>query len=228
MEDQKMKTNIIRRLIVVGVNLVMQPAILFLAAGTLHWLWAWIFLILSCLILVINLFTLTPELIAERGKVKKDAKKWDKRLTSFTIIPFFFLFLSAGLDYRFGWSGGVSTTISIAGMIVYLLSSMLITWSMSSNKYFSTLVRLQTDRDHKVESGGPYAYIRHPGYVGFILMHIAIPFALGTYWALIFSGIIAFMFILRSWLEDETLKKDLPGYTEYSAKTRYRLIPYVW
>jgi protein-S-isoprenylcysteine O-methyltransferase Ste14 len=228
MEKQDIKKNIIRRLIAVILNLIIQLILLFLAAGTLLWTWAWIFLIVSCLVILINMFVLSPELIAERGKVKKDAKKWDKRLTAGTIIPFFLLFLFAGLDHRYGWSGNLMPELKIAGMTVYFFGNMLITWSMLSNKYFSTLVRLQTDRDHTVASGGPYRYVRHPGYVGIIIMHISIPFAFGSLWALIFSGILAVLYILRTYLEDETLKKELPGYVEYAQKTRYRLIPFVW
>jgi protein-S-isoprenylcysteine O-methyltransferase Ste14 len=228
MEEQSLKSGIRRRIIVVLANLFLQVAMLFIGSGNLSWKWAWIFFIVSALILVINMLILKPDLIAERGRLRKDAKKWDRQLTSLVIIPFFLLFLFSGLDNRFGWSGNIISEVKICGMVVYFLSSMLISWSMISNKFFSTVVRLQTDRDHSVASGGPYQYVRHPGYVGFILMHVSIPFALGTMYALVFSILIAVLFIVRTYLEDETLKRELPGYLEFTSTTKYRLIPFLW
>lgn len=99
---------------------------------------------------------------------------------------------------------------------------------MLSNKFFSTLVRLQTDREHKVATEGPYKYIRHPGYLGYILFSLAIPIALGTFWGLILSGTTSILLIIRTSLEDATLKKELPGYAEYTEDVKYRLIPFLW
>jgi protein-S-isoprenylcysteine O-methyltransferase Ste14 len=99
---------------------------------------------------------------------------------------------------------------------------------MASNKFFSTLVRLQTDRQHTVATDGPYKFVRHPGYLGYIIFTLATPIALGTYWALIFSGIIGILLIVRTALEDATLKKELPGYAEYTENVKYKLIPLLW
>jgi protein-S-isoprenylcysteine O-methyltransferase Ste14 len=105
---------------------------------------------------------------------------------------------------------------------------MLFTWSMLSNKYFSTMVRIQIERGHKVAMGGPYKYIRHPGYVGFIVMVLATPLSLGTFYALLMSGIATILLIIRTSLEDKTLKNELDGYLEYSNKVKYKLIPFIW
>jgi len=105
---------------------------------------------------------------------------------------------------------------------------MLFTWSMLSNKYFSTMVRIQTERGHEVAVSGPYRYIRHPGYVGFILMVLATPISLGTLYALSMSGITAILFIIRTSLEDKTLKNELAGYLDYANKVKYKLIPFIW
>jgi protein-S-isoprenylcysteine O-methyltransferase Ste14 len=227
-EDLNMNKNIMRRLIQVFLTLIIQGLILFLAAGTLSWKWAWIFLLLCVAILTINLFVIPPELIEERGRLKKDAKKWDMVLTSINIIPTILLYVCSGLDYRFKWTGNINIIINILGLVLSFSSSMLFTWSMISNKFFSTLVRLQTDRQHTVATGGPYKFVRHPGYVGYIIMSIATPIALGTLWGLVFSGITGLLLIVRTALEDNTLKKELAGYAEYTEKVKYRLVPLIW
>ena len=171
---------------------------------------------------------LPRELIAERGKKKGNVKKWDKVLTSISIIPLLGINIISGLDYRFHWSIEFNVVANILSLIFYFISSMFVTWSMVSNKYFSTKVRIQTDRGHQVASGGPYKYIRHPGYLGFIFMMITIPLALGSLYGLIMSAISIIIFIIRTSLEDKTLKTELTGYLEYSNNVKYKLVPYVW
>jgi len=184
--------------------------------------------LLSVVILIINLLVIPLELIEERGRLKKDAKKWDKVLTSINIIPTILLYVCSGLDYRFNLTGNVNILINITGLVLSFSGAMLFTWSMISNKFFSTLVRLQTDRKHIVATGGPYRFVRHPGYVGYIIMSFATPMALGTLWGLIFSGITGILLIIRTALEDNTLKRELARYDEYAEKVKYRLIPFLW
>jgi protein-S-isoprenylcysteine O-methyltransferase Ste14 len=118
--------------------------------------------------------------------------------------------------------------INIAGLVLIFFGSMLFTWSMVSNKFFSTLVRLQIDRQHTVVTEGPYRYVRHPGYLGYMVFTLATPIALGAFSGLIFSGIIGLLLIARTVLEDATLKKELPGYAEYTENVKYKLIPFIW
>jgi protein-S-isoprenylcysteine O-methyltransferase Ste14 len=99
---------------------------------------------------------------------------------------------------------------------------------MKSNRFFSATVRIQHERKHQVIAGGPYRYIRHPGYAGIIVFQIATPFLLGSLWALIPSGLSVVLFMLRTALEDKTLRDELSGYAEYAATVRRRLIPGVW
>lgn len=223
-----MSKNIIRRLIQVVLIQILQGIILFISAGTFLWKWAWILLLLSAFLLVVNLILLPSELIEERGRKKDNVKKWDKVLTSISIIPSILMFVFCGLDYRFHWTGDIDAVIKIIGFVLFFFGSLIFTWSMLSNKFFSTLVRLQTDREHKVATEGPYKYIRHPGYLGYILFSLAIPIALGTFWGLILSGTTSILLIIRTSLEDATLKKELPGYAEYTEDVKYRLIPFLW
>jgi protein-S-isoprenylcysteine O-methyltransferase Ste14 len=90
------------------------------------------------------------------------------------------------------------------------------------------VVRVQKDRHQHVIDSGPYRVVRHPMYSAIILLVLCVPIALGSWWALVFSGLIVVVFIVRTHLEDKTLKNELPGYTEYAKKTRYCLIPGVW
>jgi protein-S-isoprenylcysteine O-methyltransferase Ste14 len=223
-----MKKDIIRRLIQVFFVQVVQGAILFIAAGTLDWKWAWILMFSIAVLLIINLFLLPAELIEERGRKKENVKKWDKILTSINIFPTILMYVFCGLDQRFNWTGDINSIINITGLVIFFSGSLLFTWSMVSNMFFSTLVRLQIDRQHTVATEGPYKYVRHPGYLGYIIFTLATPMALGTFWALIFSGITALLLIFRASLEDTTLKKELPGYAEYAENVKYRLIPFIW
>jgi protein-S-isoprenylcysteine O-methyltransferase Ste14 len=206
-----MNKDIIRRLIQVFSILLLQGAILFIVAGTLSWKWAWIVLFLGAFLLIINLILLPAELIEERGRKKENVKKWDRILTSIILFPTILMYVFSGLDQRFNWTGDIHIIINIAGLVLIFSGSMIFTWSMVSNKFFSTLVRLQTDRQHTVVTEGPYKYVRHPGYNGYIIFTLATPIALGTFWGLVFSGIIGILLIVRTALEDATLKKELPG-----------------
>jgi protein-S-isoprenylcysteine O-methyltransferase Ste14 len=104
----------------------------------------------------------------------------------------------------------------------------LVVWATASNAYFSQIVRIQTERGHSVATGGPYRIVRHPSYIGVILVYVATAIALGSWWALIPGGLCAGLIVIRTALEDRTLLTELPGYTQYAQKTRYRLIPGLW
>jgi protein-S-isoprenylcysteine O-methyltransferase Ste14 len=220
--------NIIRRLIQVFSILILQGVILFVAAGTLSWKWAWYVLLLGFVLLIINWIVMPAELIEERGRKKENVKKWDKMLSSIISVWVILMYVFSGLDRRFHWTGDIPVFTNIASLVFIFLGSLLFTWSMVSNKFFSTLVRLQTDRQHTVVTDGPYKLIRHPGYLGYITFTLATPVALGTFWGLVFAVIICILLIVRTSLEDSTLKKELPGYPEYTENVKYKLIPFLW
>ncbi|MFA6743613.1 MAG: isoprenylcysteine carboxylmethyltransferase family protein, partial [Candidatus Neomarinimicrobiota bacterium] len=121
-----------------------------------------------------------------------------------------------------------SDIVHIIGLVITYSGSLLFTWAMVSNHFFSTKVRIQDDRSHQVATGGPYKFVRHPGYVGYFLMVLATPVALGAWYALSFSILLSILFVIRTALEDKTLFNELAGYREYAAKVKYRLIPFVW
>ena len=118
--------------------------------------------------------------------------------------------------------------VYVAAYVVLVVAYGLVLWAMWTNRFFSSVVRIQTDRGHHVVHDGPYRFVRHPGYVGAILLGLASAVALGSLWALIPAGLMAMAVIVRTALEDATLKRELPGYAEYASRVRYRLLPGVW
>jgi protein-S-isoprenylcysteine O-methyltransferase Ste14 len=205
---------------------------LFLGAGTIDWPRGWI----SVAIYVIG-FSMAglimrranPELIAERAKWRrKDTKGFDKIFLA-AMMPLAFLQpLAAGLDaVRFGW-WPIGPVWIAPGIVLFLFALALITWTLAVNRHAETTVRIQTDREHQVISAGPYRVVRHPMYVGVIVMYLGLPLIWGSGAAMAVSLAIIGLFVWRTFMEDRTLQRELPGYAEYARKTRNRLIPGLW
>lgn len=204
----------------------------FASAGRWDWVRGWICTVAyltgtSAAGLLVRRYN--PDLLKARAQWRrKDTKRFDKILLS-VFVPLSFLQPPvAGLDaVRFRWSSMPFWTV-YAGLILFALAMTMMTWAMIVNPHAETSVRIQSDRDHKTVTAGPYRFVRHPMYVGAILMYPAMALIFGSMWALALSGLIAAVFILRTTLEDRTLRRELPGYVEFAAQTRYRLIPGVW
>jgi protein-S-isoprenylcysteine O-methyltransferase Ste14 len=210
---------------------LMQAAILFLAAGGLDWTWAWVFLGICLLSVSVNatfLLRSSPETVAERGR-PKETKAWDKVVGGiYALALFFALPLVAGLDARFDWTQGLGATWNVSGAVLLTVGLGLGGWAMISNSFFSTAVRIQTDRGQTVCRTGPYRLVRHPGYAGFILQSLGTPLLLGSLWALIPGVVAAAFMIVRTFLEDRMLRAELPGYVDYAQDVRFRLLPGIW
>jgi protein-S-isoprenylcysteine O-methyltransferase Ste14 len=215
----------------VVILLLVQGIILFLAAGTPKWIWAWAFLGIYLVGMMINGFFLiraNPETIAERGKAKLE-KDWDKLIGGlWSLVQFLLLPLVAGLDARFGWTRDLSSNWNLLGAVGFAAGLELFSWALIANAYFSTVARVQKDRGQTVCKTGPYRFVRHPGYVGAILQSLAIPLLLGSIWALIPGVIAAALMAARTSFEDRMLQEELSGYKDYAREVRYRLVPGVW
>jgi protein-S-isoprenylcysteine O-methyltransferase Ste14 len=220
--------NILRRLMQVSITVIITLIILLVSAGIIKWIYAWIYTLASVLVIITNAYIFPAELISERGRKKENVEKWDKIITGIIIIPWFTLYIIAGLDIRFGWSPELALWIHITALIAFISGNALVSWAMIANDYFSTKVRIQYDRGHTVSSGGPYRYIRHPGYLGMIIYLLSTPIILGSFWALIPAIVTVILFIIRTSFEDDTLKNKLEGYKEYAERVKYRLISGVW
>lgn len=211
------------------IFLVLVGAILFLASGKLNWWMAWAYLSAMVLIVIANAIAMDPTLLAERSQLQEGTKKWDVALVSFVaILGPLSMWLIAGLDIRFEWSQEMALVLQIVALVFVVLGGLLGTWSMASNQFFSATVRIQTDRNHRVVTQGPYQYIRHPGYAGGIMSMLMTPFALGSWVALIPGILVACGYIVRTSLEDKVLQEELEGYQDYAKEAHYRLFPGIW
>lgn len=220
-----------KRIIVVLTTYVVLFGAMFLAAGTFNWLLA----IMYAAINILSFFTFgmwaarkNPEIINERGQKSENTKSWDKIFGAIYGPMLFLIPVMAGLDFRFDWSSSIPQNVSILSYIGIIPALILPYLAMAENKFLTTTVRLQEERGHYVITTGPYRLVRHPMYTGAILSHLLTPLALGSWWAFIPGVIATVALIIRTALEDKTLQLELPGYREFTHKTRYRLFPGIW
>jgi protein-S-isoprenylcysteine O-methyltransferase Ste14 len=220
------------RLVVRGfLSLLLVIAIIFVSAGRLNYWQGWVFSGIVVLLVVIQVvvFTSKTDLIQERVRPGPGTKWWDRVFWVLYVPMYFSVPIIAGLDVgRFGWTTQLPASVYIASYIVFILSIFLFTWAMWVNRFFSSVVRIQTDRGQEVIQNGPYRFVRHPGYTGGVLMGISMSLVLGSLWALIPASAAMILLVIRTYLEDTILQKELMGYTGYAKKVRYRLLPAIW
>jgi len=214
-----------------GIKLSILLALMFLAAGRIDYWQGWVFtgIIFIHVVIAAIVFLDAPDLAKERVKPGPGMKWWDKifwvffgtfSLTTFVVAP-----LDAG---RFGWTSPLPMAVYILAYLIYILSVAIGIWAMRANRFFSSVVRIQSDRGQVVVESGPYRFVRHPGYVGGILMFVSLPLILGSVMGLIPGGVSIICLLIRTYLEDRTLQKELSGYADYTKKVKYRLLPGIW
>jgi len=172
-----------------------------------------------------------PGITAERQNKKSfdNAKTWDKVLAPLMAVSVVFpMVIVAGLDHRYGWSPEFPVWFSVVGFIFVAFGYAFAAWALAENRFFSGVVRIQTERGHVVCDTGPYRYVRHPGYSGSIIPLFGIVLALGSVWTLIPAVIASIITVMRTVLEDRALQEELPGYRDYTKRVRYQLIPGVY
>jgi protein-S-isoprenylcysteine O-methyltransferase Ste14 len=175
-----------------------------------------------------GIFRAAPDLLQERKTAAKRAKAWDRVLVPvMSGLPLGGVVL-AGLGKRYSWTSPFPAWCAWPAFALMALGSALTYWGMRCNRFFSSHVRIQTDRGHQVVRGGPYAHLRHPGYAGAMLVTLGTPVLLDSSPALLIALVTAGATLLRTVLEDRTLKRELPGYADYAKTVRYRLVPYLW
>jgi len=224
----------IRAIVVFAIYMLILPAVIFLAAGTLRWPMGWVYYGLTVAAVLVSraiVALVHPDLLAERGQSPRaeDVKSWDRPLSLLVglLVPLLVLIVT-GLDKRWSWSPPLPSWLAQVAMVVFVLSYALSTWAMVTNRFFSGVVRIQKDRGHHVVDSGPYRIVRHPGYIGGVIAMIATPLLLGSLWALIPAAAYILLIVVRTKLEDRTLQEELPGYRNYAQRTRYRLLPGLW
>jgi protein-S-isoprenylcysteine O-methyltransferase Ste14 len=204
---------------------------LFWSAGRIDWWPAWAAIAVNLAWITamdIVILRCNPDLLADRLEAGKGAKTWDIAITSIIRLTQLARYIVAGLDQRYGWTGGFPLAAQITALTVCVLGYALFVWAMASNAFFAQAVRIQSERGHAVATGGPYHYVRHPAYFGAILYELAVPILLASWWAFIVSGLSTILLILRTALEDRTLQVELAGYADYARQVRHRLLPGIW
>jgi len=210
------------------------PLALLLCGGDFGWWQAWIYsLLISSAGIGGRIWAEQrhPGLMAERQNIEsvQGAKAWDKVLAPLMALSVAHpLVIVAGLDHRYGWSPEFPLWLFVLGLILISLGYGFAAWALAENRFFSSVVRIQTDRGHVVCDSGPYRIVRHPGYAGNILALPGIVLALGSVWALIPAAVALIIAVIRTALEDQTLQEELPGYRDYAQHVCYRLMPGVF
>ncbi len=171
-----------------------------------------------------------PDLIAERAKFLRqaDAKGWDKLLSPLLGLGGILVLVVIGLDALLDWSPSYSLELKIFALVIIAAGYILGSYALIENRYFSGMVRIQFERGHHVITGGPYRWMRHPGYAAALLTYLGTPVFLDSGWAFLPVIFLFVILILRTSLEDKTLQDELEGYREYAGRVRYRLLPGVW
>ena len=200
-----------------------------------HWDWweAWIYALVSIFGFIISRALARrrhPDLLAERARFLRhaDAKPWDRLLAPLVSLGGGLVLVVAGLDELLGWSPAFSLAVKIVSLLIILAGYALGSYALVENRFFSGMVRIQSERGHQVVSTGPYAWVRHPGYAGALLVYWFTPLLLDSYWALIPALLLTVALVIRTRLEDETLQAELEGYADYASRVRYRLVPGTW
>lgn len=212
--------------------IILYSTILFISAGTIKWINAWIYVFLIFIFqisLITALIIFNPGLINERGRLIRAAtKKYEILFIVIYVITTILISILAGLDVmRYKWTSLPALYI-YPGILLFIFSSIIGIWSMSINPFFAATQRIQREKKHLVIKTGPYKYIRHPGYFSWIIGAVSYPLLLGSLISFIPIILLIIVFIARTYLEDNSLKNELEGYYNYTKITKYRLIPFIW
>jgi protein-S-isoprenylcysteine O-methyltransferase Ste14 len=219
-----------RRAIVatIAVTLLLAAA-LFIPARRLDWPMGWAVVVFLLAFSLVGFLILPAELIAERSRGQPDARPLDVLIAGLALL---FLYpatlIVCGGNFRFGWSPTIPMRLQWLSFAVVVAGYGCSLWAARSNPFFSTVVRIQHERGHRVVDRGPYALVRHPGYAGPIISHLVLPLALGSLWGLIPAAVGCTFLALRAVYEERTLARELDGYRDYMHRVRWRLVPRVW
>jgi len=214
------------------IFVVGMGALLFAAAGTLHWPSAWVLLVTSALLGPLCgwwLYRIDPALLAERLRpvMQRNQPAADKMFMSLFVIAMLTWLVAIGIDRRLQ-SSDMPAALQALGFVLFLLCTLFTMSVFRENSFAAPVVKLQAERAQRVISTGPYAHVRHPMYSGMILFFTGVPLLLGSWWGLAMIPLFLVLFAVRIGIEERTLREGLPGYTDYAARVRYRLLPGVW
>lgn len=205
--------------------------ILFLSAGRINYTEGIIYLVISLVMFVLNYTLLKPdpELLEERSKPAEGTRAWDKKILGISFLVTICMYITAGLDSgRYLWSPDFHPVLLYTGIIFTVSGQLLFLIAQKQNRFFSSTVRIQHDRNQAVCNTGLYSFVRHPAYMGSVIQAAGFPLLMGSTWSIIPAGFLVFLTVVRTYMEDNTLKNELKSYIEYSEKVKYRFIPFFW
>jgi protein-S-isoprenylcysteine O-methyltransferase Ste14 len=228
---EEIKSKILSWIRGVTLGILAYAAIMLLSTGKWDWLWGWVYFALLVSAMAAHVFVLVPinpALLADRagGMRQPGAKRWDIQLATLASLAYFTILIVAALDERWVWTGEVSLSLHLFGALLFITGWVFFLWAMACNPFFSESVRIHAD--HRVATQGPYRIVRHPGYFGNVIGCLGQPLLLGSWWAYIPAILTIIAFAVRTALEDKTLREELNGYSDFSERVRYRLIPGLW
>jgi protein-S-isoprenylcysteine O-methyltransferase Ste14 len=231
--SKQYKIAAIKQLSITSIFLLIQIVIFILSAGNMVNQRPWLYFIIALFNYVISIavqYKLNPQLLVQRLKVNREGSKlWDETLMRTSNLMIIIAVPAiAGLDVGRFQLSNIDVFFAPLGLMFVVVSSIILNYAMYVNIHFEPTVRIQKERDHKVVTSGPYSIIRHPGYLAGILFAISIPLLIGSVFTFIPVVIYIFLIVIRTWLEDRTLQKELERYSDYSKQVRYRLLPRIW
>jgi protein-S-isoprenylcysteine O-methyltransferase Ste14 len=224
----------VRTLLLTILYLLMFPAILLLLSGDGLWIEGWLFtawFLGLCLAAIIYLYRNDPALLAERYNQPGSANQqgWDKYVVYALFFGFIAWIVVMPLDAkRFGWTKDFPVGLQAVGAVALMLSALFLYRSYTDNTFVSPLVRIQADRKQQVVSTGVYGFVRHPMYLGGVLLFIGAPLLLGSMVGLIIGFAMVLLLAGRIIGEERMLVQELDGYDEYKTRVKYRLVPFIW
>lgn len=201
----------------------------FWPAGRVAWPMAWVCLGVFATLTVVSFALAEPDLLRERAAPGPGVDRADVALATLGFLGLYpGTLIVAGFDAGRSALAPIPIGIQLAALAVFALGYALALWAVQANPFFATFVRIQSDRGHRLIDTGPYAWVRHPGYAGALIAHVALPLALGSFWALVPALFGVGCFVVRTAHEDRFLSEHLAGYREYRERVPRRLLPGIW
>ena len=219
-----------KALIQLVVTVAVIWVLLFASAGTIDWPRAWWFMaafVVAILVAVAVLYRMNPEIFAARSRIQPGTKLWDYIFITLVIGGMTLILPVAGFDKRFGGADAPDWVV-VVGYVLFVISFIGQTWPQAVNRHFEPGVRIQEDRGQTVIDTGPYAYVRHPGYISGSLLALSIALVLGSWWALLPVAVVIVGLAVRTVFEERTLRAELAGYIDYTRRVKWRWVPGVW
>ena len=225
--DRRLRRYLLRQITFVTFSV----ALMFLLAGRLDWLGGWLVTAIQVGSLAVQWLIVGrrhPDLLLERSGLGADVERGDIPLALGMAYGPFVAMLIAGLEVRLQGLPEAAVLVAIAGVALALAGIAVTVSAMLANRFFGPVVRIQSDRGHAVADDGPYAVVRHPGYVGAMFFYVGLPAVLGSWWSVPIIALIIAITVVRTAREDHYLQAHLNGYVGYADRVRWRLVPRIW